>query len=97
MTDKLSYFDVSLLKEIVEKELKKESFDIDERFRLFFARAKQRLVKGEIEYGNRSFDKSPIEIIGEIEEECLDLAVWGFILWIRLQREKDVLNKRYSL
>ena len=45
---------------------------------------KERLQRGHEEYGDNSFDLSPIELMGEIREELLDIVGWGFLLWVRL-------------
>lgn len=44
-----------------------------------------RLESGAAQYGNRSFDRPPGELAGEIEEELLDVCAWSFILWCRLR------------
>ena len=53
----------------------------------------QRLEKGREAYGDTSFDKPIGELLGELEQECLDLAGWGFVLWSRLQRIKSATNR----
>ena len=35
-----------------------------------------------------TFSRPPMELVGEIQQECLDLAGWGFCLWTRLQSMK---------
>jgi hypothetical protein len=46
---------------------------------------RRRLEKGRATYGDRSFDSDPTELIGELQQECLDLAGWGFVLFCRLE------------
>lgn len=45
----------------------------------------QRLQAGRVSYGDRSFALPPFDLLGEIEEELLDVCGWAFILWTRLQ------------
>ena len=45
-----------------------------------------RLEAGRLEYGNRSFSEDPAKLAREIEEECLDMGVWSFILSHRARR-----------
>ena len=45
----------------------------------------KRLEKGEEEYGDRSFDQDTMVTLGELRDEALDLAGWGFILFQRIQ------------
>jgi hypothetical protein len=51
----------------------------------FIAAVRARLERGRITYGDASFDRPEAELLGEIQQECLDLAGWGFVLWTRLQ------------
>lgn len=50
----------------------------------FFAALQARLDKGAEAYGDRSFKRTPEDLIGELQQEALDLAGWGFVLWARL-------------
>jgi hypothetical protein len=52
----------------------------------FAARVAARLEAGARQYGNGSFARPPAELVGEIEEEVLDVCAWSFILWCRLRR-----------
>lgn len=45
---------------------------------------RSRLDAGRIAYGDRSFADHPAALLTELEQEALDLAGWGFILWSRL-------------
>ena len=47
---------------------------------------------GRIEYGDRSFSRDPLELVGEIEEEIADVAGWAFVLFVRLQRVREALQ-----
>lgn len=44
-----------------------------------------RLEAGRREYGDASLLRSPAELVGEIEEELLDVAGWAFVLWLRVR------------
>lgn len=63
----------------------------DLAWRLFASCVARRLDAGRREYGDRSFSRDPRELVAELQDEALDLAGWGFILWCRLQRMGDAL------
>ena len=52
-----------------------------------------RLEKGTITYGDRSFDAAPAILLDELQQEALDLAGWGFILWEKLEAMKEALRR----
>jgi len=52
-----------------------------------------RLVRGHQEYGNASFSRSEKELLRELQEEVLDIAGWGFILWVRLKEVEKALEE----
>lgn len=54
-------------------------------FAAFSAAVRSRLDAGREAYGDRSFSADPAVLIGELEQECQDLAGWGFVLWTRLE------------
>jgi hypothetical protein len=66
-----------------------EAIEID--WLRFTEEVRNRLLKGEATYGDRSFTLEPSTLVGEIEQELLDVMGWGFILWWRLQRVAKVL------
>ena len=51
----------------------------------FFQRIRQRLEKGGVEYGGKSFSKPIRELLSEVEEEIVDIAAWSFIGWTRVR------------
>ena len=52
----------------------------------FVARLRARLETGAATYGNTSFTRPAVELIDEIQQEVEDIAGWGLLLWIRLDR-----------
>ena len=58
----------------------------------FTQAALKRLKQGEIEYGDESFSASPLLLIGEIEEELLDVVGWTFVLLERLEEVKRKMS-----
>jgi hypothetical protein len=74
-----------------EPALKELSRDPLDAFPKFVDAVRSRLADDQKAYGDESFSRPVDELIGEIEEEMLDLAGWGFILWTRLQRVKSRL------
>lgn len=61
-------------------------------FERFIRAVQGRLDKGRAQYGNRSFDRTPGELVDEIGEELLDLCGWSYVLWTRLQRVQGVVE-----
>ncbi|MEI9940513.1 MAG: hypothetical protein WDO69_25135 [Pseudomonadota bacterium] len=55
------------------------------RFDSFVGEVRARLEAGRAAYGDRSFTRPPAELLGELQQEALDLAGWGFVLWCRLE------------
>lgn len=47
-----------------------------------------RLAAGAREYGNKSLLRTPTAIVGEIEQELIDLPGWTFILWAIANRKQ---------
>jgi len=62
-------------------------------YRAFVNAVSQRLEKGREAYGDTSFSRPITELIDELQQECLDLAGWGFVLWCRLQQIKSATNR----
>jgi hypothetical protein len=56
-----------------------------EEFPHFSQALADKLRQGYEEYGDGSFARSPEHILDELSQEALDLAGWGFILWVRLR------------
>lgn len=55
----------------------------------FAAAVEQRLEKGAVTFGNRSFTLPPGELAGEVEQELLDLCASSFILWCRVRTLRE--------
>lgn len=47
-----------------------------------------RLEMGAEAYSDVSFERPAMELIEEIQQEVLDMAGWGYVLWERLERLK---------
>jgi hypothetical protein len=54
-------------------------------WRAFVAAVEVRLAAGAKAYGNASLKRPPASLAGEVEEELLDVAGWGFLLWLRVR------------
>jgi hypothetical protein len=61
-------------------------------WRLFASCVAKRLDAGRLTYGDRSFSKAPGALLGELQDEALDLAGWGFVLWCRLRNMREALE-----
>ena len=51
----------------------------------FVEAVRLRLAKGQREYGDHSFSADPKVLINELQQEALDLAGWGYVLYRRLE------------
>lgn len=56
---------------------------LEQPFRDFSEAVRRRLELGRQTYGDRSFSSDPT--LAELEQEALDLAGWGFVLFTRLR------------
>ncbi len=54
----------------------------------FIRAVRSRLEAGRAAYGDASFARPPAELLGELQQEALDLAGWGFVLWCRIEAMK---------
>lgn len=52
-----------------------------------------RLESGRAVYGDRSFARAPDELMHELQQEALDLAGWGFVLYERIQAMRSAMIK----
>ena len=62
-------------------------------FRSFLAQLELKVQRGADEYGDASFQLPLATVISEWEAEALDIAGWGFVLWVRMQRLRDAMAK----
>lgn len=60
-----------------------------DRFSAFVDAVRGRLELGRVAYGDRSFERSPAELLAELEQEALDLAGRGFVLWTRVRALRE--------
>lgn len=58
----------------------------------FLGLIRERLAHGRRQYGDASLALAPGSIVGEIEEELLDVAGWSFVLWLRMRGLRDHLK-----
>lgn len=57
-----------------------------------FAQAvRARLEAGRAAYGDRSFSADPAALLAELQQEALDLAGWGYVLFQRLEAMQAAL------
>jgi hypothetical protein len=54
----------------------------------FLSLVRDRLTVGRREYGDASFERPVAELLGEIEEELLDVVGWSAVVFARVQRMK---------
>jgi len=68
-----------------------------DKFFEFTSALNEKMEKGFKEYGDSSFSRPPIELINELQEEAIDLAGWGMILWCRLEDLKPKCEELNNL
>jgi hypothetical protein len=56
----------------------------------------RRVAVGRDTYGDASLLRPAPELAGEIEQELLDVAGWGFLLWYRIRRLNGAFAKLES-
>jgi hypothetical protein len=59
----------------------------------FAAEVRARLEQGRAAYGDRSFSADPDELLRELQQEALDLAGWGFVLYRRIEGMRRELER----
>jgi hypothetical protein len=52
----------------------------------FVQSLRRRLEVGAREHGDASFQRPPVELVDEIQQELEDVCGWSLLLWIRLDR-----------
>jgi hypothetical protein len=62
-------------------------------FKKFTEELDDKLFKGYMQYGDKSFDLPPKKLIKELKQEVLDIAGWGLILWVRLEEMEKALKQ----
>jgi len=61
------------------------------KFRDFAAAVEARLQQGAEIYRDASFHRDPVDLVGEIEQELLDVCAWSFILWCRVRALRNLV------
>ena len=59
----------------------------------FVARLRERLDTGAREYGDSSFRRPAVELLSEIQDELVDVAGWGLLLWTRIARLREQVSR----
>ena len=54
-------------------------------FSEFMEKLWDRMEEGYNEYGDKSFNCTPAELIGEIEEKIIDICGWSMILYSKVK------------
>jgi hypothetical protein len=60
----------------------------------FAAAVRARLEQGRAAYGDRSFSADPDELLAELQQEALDLAGWGHVLYRRMEAMREASRLR---
>lgn len=68
---------------------------IRRNYRLFTIQLEERLYKGADSYGDLSFTRPCPELIGEVEQELMDICGWSFIVWCRLRKIREAMEKAH--
>jgi len=68
-----------------------EALDPLDQWPAFARQVRARLRAGRATYGDRSFSREPDALLVELQQEALDLAGWGFVLFARIERAREAL------
>jgi len=63
-------------------------------FKKFVKLLDAKMKKGFLQYGDKSFDREPEDLIGELQQEVIDISGWGMILFHRLEEMKLKLKPK---
>ena len=66
---------------------------LDAELARFMGRVRARLAAGARDYGDASFHRPVGELVDEIQQEVEDVAGWGLILWLRLDRMREAVDR----
>lgn len=59
---------------------------VEGEWQAFMAELRARLDAGAAAYGDKSFSRPARELLAELRQEALDLAGWGFVLFVKLRQ-----------
>ena len=62
-------------------------------FPRFVAAVAERLEAGRRTYGDESHTRPLPELLGELRQEALDLAGWGFLVWQRVSALERLVRR----
>ena len=65
----------------------------ERHFEKFMLKLEARLLQGQIEYGESSFTRPLIELVGEVQEELEDVSGWAYLLWVRMEKLKQKIKE----
>lgn len=66
---------------------------LDRDLDAFIERLRVRLEAGARQYGDSSFRRPPAELLSEIQDELVDVAGWGLVLWARIARLRERVER----
>lgn len=66
----------------------------EQEWEAFAAALRARLEAGAVAYGDHSFARDPSSLLAELRQEALDLAGWGYVLFVRLSRLEALARGR---
>jgi hypothetical protein len=67
--------------------------DLNAALDTFVGKLRARLQAGAKEYGDRSFQRPPGELVEEVQQELEDVCGWGLLLWLRLEGMRERLSQ----
>ena len=67
---------------------------IDTEFDKYSEKVREKLHKSSVEYGDKSFSMDPVELLGELKEECIDVMGWGMFLFKKLDTIERIYKER---
>ena len=67
--------------------------ELEVAFDKFIVRVRARMEVGAQTYGEASLVRPRIELVDEIMQETEDICGWASILWMRLERLRQSMNR----
>jgi hypothetical protein len=68
-----------------EPEVTKLKKPTEALFNRFTAELKKKLIKGQEEYGDRTYERDVISLLREVQGEAIDYSGWSMFLWARCE------------
>ena len=66
--------------------------ELNPYFIKFLQQVEAKMDRGRTEYGDKSFYKPDGILLGDIQEELIDVCGWSIILWTKIEKLKSSIK-----